>query len=58
MVEWIRYVKEMKRNRVNHNTNNIRKFVITKRKSRKDYKNKKDIEKVESGDEYFSDNSE
>ena len=34
----------MKRNRANHNMNDIRKIVITKRKSRKDYKNKKDIE--------------
>ena len=58
MVEWIRCVKEIKINRANHKMNNIRKFVITKRKSRKKGKDKEEIEEVESENEYFSDNSE
>ena len=38
MVEQIRGVKQVKRNREKHKTNNIRKFIINKRKSRKQKK--------------------
>ena len=57
MVEWIRCVKEIKTNRENHKMNDIRKLVITKRKSRKKGKDKEEIEEVESENEYDSDNS-
>ena len=57
MVEWIRCVKEVKINRMNHKINVIRKFVITKRKNRWKDKDKSDKEEIESEDEYFSDSS-
>ena len=58
MVKQIRYAKEIKTNKVNHKMNNIRKFVITKRKSRKKGKDKEEREEVESENEYFLNNSE
>ena len=57
MVEWIRCAKEVKTNQKNHKTNDIRKFVITKRKNRRKDKDKSDKEEIESEDEYFSDSS-
>ena len=35
MIEWIRYIKEIKTNQKNHKSNDIRKFIITKRKNRR-----------------------
>ena len=57
MIEWIRCVKEVKINRTNHKINDIRKFIITKRKNRWKEKDKSDEEEIESDDEYVSDNS-
>ena len=34
MVEWIQCIKEVRKIRLNHKSNNIRKFIITKRKNR------------------------
>ena len=56
-VEWIRSIKEVKTNQKNHKTNDIRKFVITKRKNRWKDKDKSDEEEIESEDKYFSDSS-
>ena len=55
MVEWIRCVKEVKQNREKHNTNDIRKFIITKKKNRK--KNKSVNANFESEDEESSEYS-
>ena len=42
VIEWIRCAKEVKKNWTKYKTNNIRKFIITKRKSRKRKDNKKE----------------
>ena len=55
MIEWIRCVKEVKTNQKNYKINDIRKFIITKRKNRWEEKEKSD---KENKDEYILDNSQ
>ena len=51
MIEWIWYVKEVKTNWANYKSNNIRKFIITKRKNRnKSDRNKKDKDNREENE--------
>ena len=57
MIEQIRYVKEVKTNQKKHKINDLRKFIIIKRKNRWKEKDKSDKEEIESEDEYVLDSS-